>query len=372
MRSSSVLTPLIKFGYRFIAKPLLFARDPEEVHDAALQIGQWFGKKEYRRAFVRACFGFNHPSLQQNLLGINFSSPVGLAAGFDKNAKLIEVLPELSFGFGEIGSVTGRPCAGNPKPRLWRLPKSKSLAVCYGLANDGAALISERIKSLSKKIPLGINIAKTNDMYTNDISAGIEDYLKAFKTVKEIADYITINISCPNVGGGEPFKNPDNLELLLSAIDKETPLRPIFIKLSPNLEEKELDDVLEVIAGHNISGIICSNLTHSRNSINESEINLKTRGGLSGKAVANLSNELLTSVYKKTRGKYILIGCGGIFSAEDAYEKIKRGANIIQLISGMIFNGPQFINELNRGLVKLLQKDGYTNISQAVGTYYKK
>ncbi len=372
MRSSSILVPCIKFGYRLIAKPLLFKCDPERVHDSALKIGHWLGSKEYRRAFVRACFNFSHSSLQQNLIGLNFTSAIGLAAGFDKNAKLIEVLPELGFGFAEVGSVTGRPCAGNPKPRLWRLPKSKSLAIFYGLANDGAALIAQRVAHISKKIPLGVNIAKTNDVYTNETEAGIEDYLKAYREVKGIADYITINISCPNVGGGEPFKDPENLEKLLLTIDQENSNTPIFVKLSADLNESELDQILAVIKNHKISGLICSNLTHSRDAIEESELNLKTRGGLSGKAVATLSNELLTSVYKKTKGRYILIGCGGIFSALDAYEKIKRGANLLQLISGMIYNGPQFINELNRGLVKLLKKDGYTNISQAVGSYYKK
>ncbi len=371
MFSSSLLSPLIGFAYRAFAKPLLFKRDPEKVHDAALNIGHWFGKYGWRCYIVRTCFHYQDLMLSQTLLGLKFASPLGLAAGFDKNGYLIGTLDGLGFGFGEIGSVTGRPCEGNAKPRLWRLPASRSLAVYYGLANEGAAAIAERVKKSSRKIPIGINIAKTNHLDTNEIKAGIEDYIKAYRAINQAADYITVNISCPNVGGGEPFKNPENLELLLSAIEQESGLKPIFIKLSPDLSESELNGLLSVIAKHKIAGLICSNLTHSRDGIIESEKKLNARGGLSGQAVANLSNELLSSVYKKTQGKYLLIGCGGIFSAEDAYEKIKRGANLLQLISGMIFNGPQFINELNRGLVKLLKKDGYENISQAVGSYYK-
>lgn len=372
MLSSSLLSPLIGFAYRAFAKPLLFKRDPETVHDAALNIGRWFGAGGWRRAFVSACFNYKHPSLEQNLLGLKFSSPIGLAAGFDKNGYLVSALSELGFGFGEIGSVTGRPCPGNAKPRLWRLPKSKSLVVFYGLANEGAATVAERIKESLKKIPIGINIAKTNHLDTNEIKAGIGDYIKAYRAVVNTADYITINISCPNVGGGEPFKNPENLEKLLSAIEQSSSLKPIFIKLSPDLSELELDNLLAVIANHKIAGLICSNLTHSRDKIVDKEKKLENRGGLSGLSVKEAANQLLSSVYQKTKGRYILIGCGGIFSAEDAYEKIKHGASLVQLITGMIFNGPQFINELNRGLVKLLKKDGYTNISQAVGTHYKK
>lgn len=371
MQSNKLIRETIKFGYKLFVKPILFKFDPEEIHNRFLMIGNFLGKTKFGQNFTASCFNYENKILEQTINGLKFSNPVGLAAGFDKNALLTEIASSIGFGFIEIGSITGRPCSGNPKPRLWRFKKSKALAVYYGLANEGAANVAKR---LTKKISilLGANIAKTNDHLTDDPEAAIIDYLQAFKEVKDLANYITINISCPNTSGGQPFTDPLLLERLLSAIGKENHGVPLFIKMSPDLTDNQLDNLLAVISRHRITGLICSNLTHEKDYIKKDEQQIPTKGGVSGKAVEKVANDLLRSVYKKTNNKYILIGCGGIFSARDAYEKIKSGASLVQLITGMIFEGPQLIGEINSGLVKLLKQDGYKNISEAIGADIEK
>lgn len=341
--------------------------DPEFVHDRVLNIGALLGKTKLGRSTTKSFLSFSSPILEQTIAGIHFPNPIGLAAGFDKNAELTDILPEVGFGFVEVGSITGEPCEGNPKTRLWRLPKSKSLVVYYGLKNDGAEKISKRLLNKQFKIPIGISVAKTNSEQTVGAHEGVADYVKAYKAFVNIGSYTTINVSCPNAFGGQPFTEPSRLDLLLTEIEKTPCTKPIFIKLSPDLKYEEVDELLDVIGHHKITGIICSNLTKNRANKNIVEHNLPSVGGLSGKVVENLTNELIKYVYRKTKSKYIIIGCGGVFSAEDAYKKIKLGASLIQLITGMIYEGPQIIGQINKGLAFLVEQDGYKNISEAVG-----
>jgi len=364
---SNLLRSTIHGSYLLVAKPILFQVDPETIHNQALIMGHWFGAKKYRRNFVKALFSYKSDRLKQTIAGLNFSNPVGLAAGFDKNGVLTEAMEPLGFGFTEVGSITGRACAGNAKPRLWRFKKSKSIAVYYGLANEGADKVVERVSKNKINIPLGINIAKTNDYITDDVDEAIKDYLVGWHEASKAASYITVNISCPNTSGGQPFIDPILLERLLSAIGKENSKMPVFIKMSPDLNETQVDNLLEVIARHRIAGLICSNLTHGKNHLTKDEQKMETKGGISGKGLEEEANKLLAMIYKKTKGRYVLVGCGGISSATDAYKKIKLGASLLQLITGMIYEGPQLIGEINYGLDKLLKADGYKNISEAVG-----
>jgi len=231
-----------------------------------------------------------------------------------------------------IGSITALPCKGNEKPRLWRLKKSKGLVVYYGLKNDGAEKIAKKLKSKKIAIPLGISIAKTNCLETADTQKGIYDYVESYKIFSDIGDYITINISCPNAYGGLPFTDRESLSRLLTEIGKVKKTKPIFIKMAPDLSDKQLDEIIEVSQKHEIDGFICVNLTKDRE--NKSIMNkikdkdLPNMGGISGKVVEELSNQLIAKVYKKTNGKAVVIGCGGIFSAEDAYKKIKLGSSL--------------------------------------------
>jgi dihydroorotate dehydrogenase len=358
---------IIFLFYKYILKPIFFKIDPEKVHDHMTNVGKIFSKHPVIRKLFSLTFNYKNSILSQNILGLNFINPIGLSAGFDKNAELTELLPHIGFGFVEVGSITGEPCDGNPKPRLWRLALSKSLVVYYGLKNDGAEIISKRLKNKKNSIPVGVSIAMTNCQKNLDINNAIQDYKKAFELMEETADYITINISCPNTLTDQPFIQSQNLENLLTELDKVASIKPIFIKLSPDIKNEEIDILLNTFKKHRVDGIICSNLTKNRHNNKIIEKDIPQKGGLSGKVVENLSDELLSYIYKKEGKRFVLVGVGGIFTAEDIYRKIKNGASLVQLITGMIYEGPQLISTLNQDLAKLLQNDGYENISSAIG-----
>lgn len=360
-------TKTLALVYQKILKPVYFRMDPEAVHDRMIRLGKILGSNPLTQNLTSVLFSYQDPKLEQTTLGLKFKNPVGLAAGFDKNAELTEILPALGFGFMEVGSITGEPCPGNPKPRLWRLPKSKSLLVYYGLKNDGAEKLSEKLLQKKFKIPLITSIARTNCKEVAETNAGIKDYVKGFRSFTDIGFAFTINISCPNAFGGQPFTEPKSLDLLMSELDKIPTEKPVFLKISPDLSKTQVNDVLKIAGRHRIHGFIVANLTKNRRLPTIKDENLPGVGGMSGKIEEDLTNELLKYVYQKTKGKYVLIGLGGIFSDEDAYRKIKLGASLVQLITGMIYQGPQLIGKINKGLVKLLTKDGYQNISEAVG-----
>lgn len=359
-------TRIIAALYRRILKPILFAFDPENVHDQFVNIGELLGDNAATRLITRAMFYFSHPSLATTVAGIRFENPVGLGAGFDKNARLCGILPDVGFGFAELGSFTGKPCAGNPRPRLWRLPKSKALAVYYGLKNDGADAISERMRSAQMRFPVGISAAKTNNKETADPDVAITDYCHVIDRFRGIGDYFAVNISCPNAFGGETFTHPDLLDRLLTAVDARAD-KPVFLKLAADLSEHQLDEILRACANHRVDGFICSNLAKSRANPAIIDANVPAVGGISGKPAQSLSDEQIRYLYRKTRGKYSIIGVGGIFNAEDAYRKIRLGASLVQLITGMIYEGPQLIGQINRDLVRLLRRDGFRTIGEAVG-----
>lgn len=352
--------------------------DPEVIHDRMTRVGKVIGARGLGRLFLRMSFGGHKPELKQRLAGLKFVSPIGLAAGFDKNAELTNVLPNIGFGFAELGSVTGEPCPGNPKPRLWRLKKSQALVVYYGLKNDGAEEIAKRLSVQLPKVRqtvrgkdfvFGLSVAKTNCEATCDRAVGVADYAKAYRFLRNYADYITVNISCPNAFGGQPFTDKESLEMLLDELDKfYLPGKPILIKLSPDLSDMQINELLNVADRHKVDGFICTNLTKKRDNPKIAEGDTVPEvGGISGKVVEGMSDDLIAKVYKRYRGSKIIVGVGGVFSAEDAYTKIRLGANLIQLITGMVFEGPSLISEINLGLARLLKRDGYKNISEAVG-----
>src|SRR3989339_258326 len=235
---------LVGFLYQKIGKPIFFKFDPENVHDFITAVGKLLGGNPLTRPLTNIFLNYSHPTLTQTVAGINFKNPIGLAAGFDKNAGLTQIMPAVGFGHMEVGSVTGEPCDGNPKPRLWRLPKSQALVVYYGLKNDGCEKIAERLYNKKFKIPVGVSVAKTNCALTATPQAGIADYVKAFEKMKGVADYITINISCPNAFGGQPFTKAEDLDTLLTAIEKISFDKPTFLKLPPDLSRAELDALL--------------------------------------------------------------------------------------------------------------------------------
>ena len=269
-----------------------------------------------------------------------------------------EAWEALGFGFAEIGSVTAKPCMGNAKPRLWRLPEKKSIIVNYGLANDGADAIYARIPRTT--FPLGISIAPTNSQEIATVSDAIADVCFTYMKFLDKASYYTLNISCPNTHGPRWFLDPDNLALLLNDLEKLPHIRPLFIKLSANLPDKILDTLVALASQYQIDGFVCTNLGDNNPTIYP--------GGVSGGLLRARSNEILARIYQKTRGTVPLIGVGGVFSAQDAYEKICLGASAVQCITGMIYEGPSFVRDVSKNLVKILQRDGYANLSEAVGS----
>jgi len=365
--------------YRHIIKPILFRLEPDGVHERMLKSGSVVQKFPLTARIASASLSYkNEAALGQTLAGVEFKNPVGLSAGLDKNFEITPLVKAIGFGFMEGGSVTYRKCAGNEKPWFYRLPNSKSLVVNAGLANHGIYNVIKRIKSYNpvvlRDFPLNISVAKTNSRATATDDEAIDDYVGSLKAIKSsgVGKMVTINVSCPNTYGGEPFTTPDRLERLLLAIDAVGLSQPVFIKLPSHLPWKLFSSLLEVADIHNVTGLTISNLAKDRSSLElNDELPDSVKGNLSGKPTWKLSNDLIRRTYKVYGKRFIIIGVGGIFTAEDAYVKIKLGASLVELVTGLIFEGPQLIGEINRGLVELLHRDGYTNVSQAIGVDVK-
>jgi dihydroorotate dehydrogenase len=351
----------LKFSYKKIVRPVLFLFDPELMHRVFIKIGSFIGSNPITKWFTNIAFNYQDSILQQNILGLKFINPVGLAAGFDKNGQMVSAMEDVGFGFVEIGSMTASPCAGNPGKRFERLIKENSLWVHFGLNNLGASMNYNRIKDQKFRIPVGVSVAKTNSKETIDPEAGLKDYLFTINTFKNKADFFVLNISCPNAFGGCTFAEPKLFDSLAKDVGALNVKQPIFVKLSPDLSKQNLDKIIAIAAKYNISGFICTNLTKEHNI---------DQGGISGKLLEKKADSVLSYVYKKakqTKHKFTIIGTGGVFNAEDAYKKIKLGANLVQLVTSLIYEGPQVVGHINRDLVKLLKRDGYRNISEAVG-----
>ncbi len=317
----------------------------------------------------------NTQRLEQIVDGISFSNPVGLAAGFDKNIELLPTIQSVGFGFMTGGSVSLKPCNGNPRPWFYRLPKSKSLMVHVGLANHGVQRIRQRIDSYEAKwftrFPLIVSVAKTNSPENCNDAEAIADYVGSLEVLRDetrISAY-EINISCPNAYGGEPFTTPKRLDTLLAAIDTLELTKPVWIKMPINLAWRDFNALLQVITKHMVTTVVIGNLNKNRLDPHiEDTIPKGTKGNLSGLPTQKLSDDLIAKTYQKYHGKLTIVGVGGIFSAADAYRKICLGASLVGLVSGLIFEGPQLIGQINQELVQLLQKDGFHNISEAIGS----
>lgn len=361
------------FIYTRIAKPVFFKIDPEIVHTAIVGIGQTFGSWPISKFATRFLIHQSNPKLSQTIAGINFPAPVGLAAGFDYEARLTNSLAPFGFGFQSVGTITNTPYDGNPKPMLGRLPKSKSLMVNKGFKNLGAAGTIAKLRKSAFPIPVGVSIGMTNTLKIKTQKESIADIITAFKKFEKAKvknAYYELNISCPNLLGKITFYSPKNLEELLAQVDKLKLSKPLFMKMPIEKSDKETLAMLSVIAKHSPAGVIFGNLQKDRKNkaFVASEVAKFPIGNFSGKPTEKRSNELISLAYKNYGKKLIVIGCGGIFSAQDAYTKITLGASLLQLITGMIYEGPSLIMQINFGLGDLLEKDGFTHISQAIGS----
>lgn len=362
--------------YTYIAKPIFFQINPEIVHDFMTRIGNLMGIFFIAKLITSYMFQYKNPILEQTVADIHFSNPIGLAAGFDYEARLTQILPCIGFGFETVGTITNHPYGGNPKPILGRLPKSKSLMVNKGFKNLGTRKTIKIISHLQFNFPLGISIGRTNskDIQTQqDAIQDIVDSFMAFEKSRVRHTYYELNISCPNLFGKVEFYSEKNLDELLTAVDKLKLSRPLFIKMPIERSNDETLIMLKVISDHSPVGIILGNLQKDRGNpaLIQSEVRKFSVGNFSGKPTFNRSNELIKLAYQHFGNKLIIIGCGGVFSAKDAYEKVTLGASLVQLITGMVFQGPQLISQINIELVELLKRDGFNHLSEAVGSRNK-
>jgi len=337
--------------FRTIIRPLLFQQDPEHAHEVALRWAERAGRSPILRDTCDAVFHFTDARLRQELFGLTFPNPVGLAAGFDKNAVGLALWPALGFGFVEVGTVTPRAQPGNDKPRLFRLPEHLAVINRMGFNNDGATRIARRLAP--QTIPVGVNLGKQK---TTPLERAGEDYVALLRMLAGKADFFVINISSPNTPGLRRLQEREFLDGLLDQTHADAPL---LLKLSPDLTFDQLDDALELVQKHQLAGVVATNTTLDHPTPPE--------GGLSGAPLRARATACIRHIYRQTRGRLPIIGVGGIFTAEDAYEKIKAGASLVEVWTGMIYEGPGIVHAIHRGLVRLLERDGFSSLSQAVG-----
>ncbi len=372
---TSALISLVASLYKGVAKPVLFTQDPEKVHLRALSLGQYLGNSEFAKNTLSSVLKYENRVLEQNLFGITFKNPFGLAAGFDYEARLTQILPSIGFGFGTVGTLTNLPYEGNPRPMLGRLPKSRSLMVNKGFKNFGVRATLENLKGLHFEYPVGVSIGKTNTDLHKTREEAVLDIFEGFKNAEESRvpfSYYELNISCPNLKGSIEFYEPGHLDELLREIARIAIARPIFIKMPISKTDAEIRGMMEVITQYpKIKAVILGNLERNRSNpaLREEEVQKFPQGNFSGLPCQKRSDELIAQVYKEFGAKIKIIGCGGIFSAEDSYRKIKRGASLVQLITGLVFEGPQLVSHVNRAFADFLKRDGYSSIHEAIGTY---
>jgi dihydroorotate dehydrogenase len=361
--------------YRSLLRPLLFRLPPEAAHELALQtmrlaLGTGWARRQAARKFSREPFGELHR------FGLSFQNPVGLAAGFDKNGVAAQGLAALGFGFVEVGSITHVAQPGNPRPRLFRLPLDRALINRAGFNNDGALAVINHLARHRPDCVLGINIGKSRVVALEDAT---DDYLASFELAHPLADYIVVNVSSPNTPHLRELQRADALAALLGALQKrnreladkgarQKPV-PLLVKIAPDLHRSELEAIVDVAIRLHLDGLIATNTTTSRAGLQTSSVDVAScgEGGLSGAPLRQRSTEMIASLFRLTRGQLAIIGVGGIFNAQDAWDKITAGASLVQLYTGFIYEGPGVVREINDGLSKILGEQGFSTLNEAVG-----
>lgn len=336
--------------YKFLIRPILFSISPERVHHLVFKFLKISFKIPFVSKLVSSYFCTHDSRLQRRVFGIQFPNPVGLAAGFDKDAKLVNELSCLGFGFIEIGTVTPLPQPGNPLPRMFRLPEDSALINRMGFNNEGVVEAAKRLKKRNKHIIIGGNIGK-NKTTPNENAA--EDYVKCFDALYEVVDYFVVNVSSPNTPDLRSLQDKEPLTALLTCLKKLAStkpfVKPILLKIAPDLSNQQLDEIIEIVMQLKIDGIIATNTTIERTHLlsDKAIIHSIGSGGLSGKPLRKRSTEVVKYISSKSNGKLPIIAVGGIHSAEDALEKLNAGATLVQLYTGFIYEGPSLIKEIN-------------------------
>ena len=342
--------------YKFLIRPLLFCFDPEKVHHFTFSFIKNCFKIPFVSSIVKAHYTVNDISLERHLFGLTFKNPVGLAAGFDKNAVLYNELANFGFGFIEIGTVTPKGQQGNPKKRLFRLKADQGIINRMGFNNEGLEAAIKQLKKNKGKVIIGGNIGKNTNTLPNDYT---KDYLECFNALHPYVDYFVLNVSCPNVDSHAKLTDKDYLKELISEVQTanknfETQ-KPILLKIAPDLNTIQLDEIIELVAETKIDGVIASNTSISREDLKTSNAILESigNGGLSGQPIKDKSTQVIKYLVDKSYKAFPIIGVGGIHSAKDALEKIEAGADLVQVYTGFIYEGPRLIKSINKALLKI-------------------
>lgn len=360
-------------SYKKLFRPLLFRLSAENAHH--LTIGSLAAAQKIPGGvrLLKILYGTTNPAeLRVKLGGIEYPNPIGLAAGLDKNAVAVGAFSSIGFGFIEVGTITPKDQPGNPLPRLFRLPSDSAIINRMGFNNVGAVQMAANLqKAKPYKIPVAVNIGKNKVTANED---AVDDYRACIRHLYREGDFFVVNISSPNTPGLRNLQHGEELRRLLEAVKDETSIqrkqyggneKPIWVKIAPDVSTEELSYMVETIVQSGIFGVIATNTTLSRDGLQH--VNAVETGGLSGKPLTSRSTDVIRHIYRQTNGKLPIIGCGGIFTAEDAYVKIRAGASLVEVYTALIYEGPGLIKRLNQGLLQLLRKDGFTHISQAVG-----
>jgi dihydroorotate dehydrogenase len=369
--------------YRHGIRPFLFSAvqaDPEWLHQQTLRTLNWLGHHHRSPAywaytqFEQSC-QIQCKDLQQSLWGLAFDNPIGLAAGFDKDGLAASMWSGLGFGFAELGTVTLQPQPGNPPPRLFRLVADRAALNRMGFNNQGAAALAERLKETwriqPRKIPIGINLGKSK---VTPLDQAAADYAGSFRLLKEWGDYFVVNVSSPNTPGLRSLQAAEQLDLILSALQAENQThKPLLVKIAPDLDWGAIATILELAQSHQLAGIIATNTTISREDLTTQMISTTGKsvheeaGGISGAPLRQRSTEVIRFIYQQTAGNLPIIGVGGIFTADDAWDKITAGASLLQVYTGWIYEGPWMVRRILTGLSQKLQKKGLSKIQEAIG-----
>jgi dihydroorotate dehydrogenase len=360
--------------YKSFIRPFLFSKDPEQSHDQTLDL---LSRLEFLHGTLDRFYRVADNRLNVQIKTLNFPNPVGLAGGFDKNAVALKTISAFGFGFMEMGAVTAQAQPGNPKPRLYRLPEDCALINRLGFNNEGATVIAARLANLRglgklPRIPLGINIGRTKIVETKD---AVADFLSAFEKLFSNGDFFTLNVSSPNTPNLRDLQEKTLLADLLSAVQEKNQQlaaaakhqeKPVFVKIAPDMEFAQVDDIIEVVESFKLAGIVATNATALMRDTVRSPLG-REPGGLSGRPITTMVTNFVSHIYKNTQGRLPIIGVGGIFNADDAYDKITAGASAVQIYTGFVYEGPAAVKRINQGLVKLLEQDGFKSVSEAVG-----
>lgn len=343
-----------------LIRPVMFRLEAESAHEAGMQaLRSGLAAPFYSDA---ASYGIEPVTR----FGHTFANPVGVAAGFDKNAVAVNQLASLGFGFVEVGTVTFHPQAGNPRPRMFRLPEDRAIINRLGFNNEGAAAVAQRLSTSKRKCVVGVNIGKNKDVPNEEAK---ENYLASFELLAPQADYVVINISSPNTPNLRDLQRSENLDELLGALSKAATGRvPLLVKIAPDLTEGEIEAAVDVCLKYRIAGVIATNTTIGRESLNSTGVDRIGAGGLSGGPLRQRATEVIRSIYRYSKRNLPIIGVGGISTGDDAFEKIAAGASLVQAYTGFVYGGPTFAKEVNTRLAEILRERGFRSVDEAVGS----